>query len=257
MQIKQAVILAGGLGTRMREESEFKPKPMVEVGEKPILEHIIRHFVKHGVEEIVILLGYKGDVIRDHFIRLRDHSSSVSLDTSSGEVKYLEDSEFPKCQITFVNTGLHSLTGERIRRAKKYLATNFFLTYGDGISDVDLKLLESTYSDNENKVVITVTKIASKYGVANVDARTGKVLSFSEKPDGIDLINMGYFVMSKEYVDEIPANSMLEHEFLQNLIIQDKLFSFTHRGFFAAIDTPRDLQSINLKYKEGELDWLI
>jgi glucose-1-phosphate cytidylyltransferase len=256
MPITQAVILAGGFGTRMREESEFKPKPMVQVGERPILEHIAYNFAKQGVENILVLLGYKGEVIRDHFLNYREHTQPFKIDLQTGDVQILGNSPFPKCQITFLDTGLHSLTGERLLRATPYLEDEFFLTYGDGLADVDLLELEKTHRNANTMVTVTVTPNTSKFGVVSRN-ESGQVLSFSEKPDGHDLINMGYFLINKASLEFLPPKTMLEVEFLHNLISRGELNSYKHDGFFAAIDTPRDLDAVNLKYREGSLQWLI
>ena len=244
-------------GTRMREESEFKPKPMVQIGEKPILEHIIYNFASQGVKNILVLLGYKGEAIRDHFLRFREHSAPIKINLMNGHVELLGDQKFPECEITFVDTGLNSLTGERLRRAQTYLESEFFLTYGDGIADVDLNSLVQTYRNSGKRAVMTVTANSSKFGVVIRNPESGQVIGFSEKPDGHDLINMGYFILKKDLVTEIPRDTMLENEFVQKLIAQGNLHSHKHDGFFAAIDTPRDLDAINIKYKNGELNWLI
>jgi glucose-1-phosphate cytidylyltransferase len=254
--LTQAVILAGGFGTRMREESEFKPKPMVQVGERPILEHIAFNFAKQGVENILVLLGYKGEVIRDHFLNYREHTQPVKIDLQTGTVEILGVTSFPKCQITFLDTGLYSLTGERLLKAAPYLANEFYLTYGDGLADVNLLELEKSHRNANAMATVTVTSNTSKFGVVASD-ESGRVLSFSEKPEGHDLINMGYFVINKASLKFLPPNSMLEVEFLQSLISRKELNSYKHNGFFAAIDTPRDLDAINVKYREGSLPWLI
>jgi glucose-1-phosphate cytidylyltransferase len=256
MNKMQAVILAGGLGTRMREESEFRPKPLVQIGERPILEHIIFTLAEQGVTNFLILLGYKGTQIRDHFLKFREHTVTTKIDLKSGEVNYLEDSLFPKCEITFMNTGKDSLTGERLLRASRYLENEFILTYGDGIANVNVADLIKCHNASYCPVTVTVTQNPSKFGVVKRD-KAGKVTSFSEKPEGHDLINMGYFMVKKESLTLIPRNTMLEVEFMRNLIEMEKLNSYKHEGFFAAIDTPRDLDTVNGLYKEGALPWLI
>ena len=254
--MKQAVILAGGFGTRMRDESDFRPKPLVQIGERPILEHIIFILAKQGFTDFIVLLGYKGIQIRDHFIKFREHTTTTKINLKTGEVNYLDDSLFPRCEITFMDTGEESLTGERLRRASKYLENEFLLTYGDGIANVNVADLIESHKASNCPVTVTVTQNPSRFGVVKI-SEGGKVMSFSEKREGHDLINMGFFIVKKESLALLPPDTMLEVEFMHNLIKVGKLNSYKHDGFFAAIDTPRDLDRVNRLYKDGALPWLI
>lgn len=257
MEIKQAVILAGGFGTRMREESEFRPKPMVEIGGKPILEHIIYNFCSQGFSKVLVLLGYKGVVIRDHFLKFREHTLPIKINLQTGQSTLIGEPTFPECELTLIDTGLNSLTGERLLRALPYLDDKFCLTYGDGIADMDLEKLVIHHQKSGKLATVSVTSNTSKFGVVEREEIDGSVRSFSEKPQGHDLINMGYFIFEKKSLLHLESDTMLETEFMQKLISINELSSYKHEGFFAALDTPRDLESIKGKYEDGLLPWMI
>jgi len=256
MKVSQAVILAGGLGTRMREESEFRPKPMTLIGGRPILDHLISYLAKYDFTEIVILLGYRGDVIRDHYLNYRAKYNPFSIDLQSGKIEILsESSQTPQCKLTFVDTGEKSLTGERLVRAKGYLQETFLLTYGDGLSNIDLFELKKFHTSHAEPITVSATRNPGRFGVLELD-ESGNVCNFSEKPDRHDLVNMGFFIIEKSQIDKIPRNTMLEADFMRNAVANGELNAYRHEGFFLAIDTPRDLETANALFNEGKAPWI-
>jgi glucose-1-phosphate cytidylyltransferase len=257
MTVTQAVILAGGLGTRMREESEFRPKPMTLIGGRPILDHLISYLAKFEFTEIVILLGYRGDVIRDHYLNFRARNNPFSIDLQTGKIDILEESsQTPKCKLTFVDTGEKSLTGERLVRAKEYLQETFLLTYGDGLSDINLFELKKFHASHSEPITVSASRNPSRFGVLELE-ESGNVRKFSEKPDRHDLINMGFFIIDKSQIDNIPRNTMLETDFMRNAVASGELNAYRHEGFFLAIDTSRDLEIANALFNEGKAPWII
>lgn len=255
MPINQAVILAGGLGMRMREESSILPKPMIEIGSIPLIEHVIDNISRQGINNILVLLGYKGDVIKDYFFHYKVKTSNVRINLKNGEVDFFDKSgSLRNLTVTLVDTGTDSLTGERLLRAIDFLDEEFILTYGDGLSNVNLVKLFASHKLSGLNNTVTVTSNPSRFGVINRDSNN-RVLNFREKPSGHDLVNMGYFVLNKEDVKEVPKNTMLENEFMHNLVSMGKLNSYYHDGFFLPVDTPRDIATANEMFGRGQAPW--
>ncbi len=252
----KVVILAGGLGTRLREETEFKPKPMVEVGGHPILWHIMKNFAQFGHTEFIIATGYKSEVIRDYFLnyKTRNNDFSISLGKSDSLTIYGQDEHDWK--VTIADTGLNTLTGGRVVGAAKYLdkSENFLLTYGDGLADVDLDKLVKHHENSKKLVTMTVVQPLSRFGVVDLDGND-HVVSFREKPQVDDWINVGFFVMSPKALGYIDPSKPLEQEPLSKLAKDKQLNAFRHSGFWQPMDTYREAQLLNELWDSGKAPW--
>ena len=253
MKIQQAVILAGGMGTRMREESEVRPKPMILIGGVPIIDHLIRSLIRQGITDILILIGHKGDVIKDYFLNYGSRHAPTKVNLRTGKIELLGNPSL-NVEITLLDTGESTQTGDRVRFASEYLLDNFLLTYGDGLSDIKLSKLVQSHIQSGLRNTVSITRNPSRFGVVTRDKK-GRVTDFSEKPEGQDLINMGYFILSKSDIPQIPSGTMLEKDFLQSLIIHKQLNSYMHDGFFLPIDSQRDVQIANNHLLQGDAPW--
>lgn len=254
----KAVILAGGLGTRLSEETSVKPKPMVEVGGKPILWHIMKQYSAHGVNEFVICCGYKGYVIKEYFANYFLHMSDVTFDMSNNEM-YVHEKRAEPWKVTLVDTGEHSMTGGRLRRVKEHLKDEeaFCFTYGDGVGNVDISRLISFHKEHGKKATLTAAYPPGRFGALNIE--NGKVLSFQEKPKGDGaMINAGFFVLSPEVIDLIPDDaSVWEQEPLNKLSDDGDLMAFEHKGFWQPMDTLRDKLHLEKLWQDGNAPWKI
>lgn len=238
------IILCGGIGYRLKEETEFKPKPMIEIGGKPILWHIMKIYAHWGFRDFIIALGYKGNLIKNYFVNKKYYDGPFTLDTKTNKIIHHPKDNNDNFQITFVDTGLESLTGERIRRLKKYVDSNqFMLTYGDGVADINLRKLLKFHQ--KNKTIGTVTGVYPIlwYGGLDVD-KSGLAKGFEKKAKIQHLINGGFMVFEKEIFDYIKPDSMIEDVF-KPLVRQKQLAVFEHKGFFHAMDTYRDVDDLN------------
>lgn len=248
----KAVILAGGLGTRMREETEFKPKPMVEVGGKPVLWHIMKILSAQGVNDFVICAGYKAEVIRDYFLNLRSRNLDFTVNyEGEGSVEFHGDFDETLWRVTVADTGPLTMTGGRIKAIEKYVrGERFFATYGDGIANVDLAGLIQSHIASGATVTLTTTKPRSRFGVVKAN-ENGLVEAFLEKPEGSETINIGYFIMEPEVFDYLESNSVLENEPLSKLAEVNALNSFHHEGFWQPMDTQREAVMLNELWDKG------
>lgn len=243
----KAVILAGGLGTRLSESTDRIPKPLVEVAGKPLLLHIMEHFAKFNVREFLILAGYKGYLIKDYFLNFRLHTCDIKVEISSGAVEFFSTNESaPDWVVSVVDTGQRTMTGGRLRRVRELLAgeDSFFLTYGDGLSDVDLVEVVGTHRRQESVATLTGVRPPGRFG--SIRTNGSLVSDFTEKPvGGGDLINGGFFVCSQAIFDYLDDDStVLEEEPLQRLAREGLLGVHLHEGFWHCVDTPRDLLAI-------------
>lgn len=248
----KAVILAGGLGTRMREETEFKPKPMVEIGGKPVLWHIMKILSAQGINEFIICAGYKAEVIRDYFLNLRSRSLDFTVDyEGEGEIQFHGNFAEKSWKVTVADTGALTMTGGRIKAIEKYVkGERFFVTYGDGIANVDLHSLTQAHINSGAKVTLTTTKPRSRFGVVKVNHQ-GFVEAFLEKPEGSETINIGYFIMEPAVFDYLSVNSVLETEPLSRLSAEKALNSYHHDGFWQPMDTQREAMLLNELWANG------
>ncbi len=253
------VILCGGLGTRLREETEFKPKPMVEIGGRPILWHIMRHYYHYGARNFVLCLGYQGDAIRDYFLNYKMHNSDVAVDFASNSVEILSDGFDEDWRVVLAETGTDALTGTRIKRALKYVQGNTFLaTYGDGVADVDLDQLCAHHVRSGRPATVTAVRPSSRYGELGIE--DGRVTKFREKPQVNEgWINGGFFVIDKAALDRVPAdaNVTLEEAVLESLANEDALAVHKHRGFWQCMDTRREMLLLNELWDSGRAPWQV
>ena len=248
------VLLAGGLGTRMREETEFKPKPMVSVGGKPVLHHLMDVFSKQGFSEFVVLTGYKSEVIEEYFLNFRSRNSGFTVDTGTGKVEYLAPT--PSWKVTILDTGRDSLTCDRVLSARQVIGEQpFLLTYGDGLANVNVGKLLDEFKKDPSSSVVTTTSLDSRFGQVRSDS-DGRVLKFAEKPESSDRVNIGFFVFTNEIFDFLVPDSMLEDTALKNMSEAGRLRSFFHEGFWMPMDTFREYEKLNQIYSAGAAPWL-
>jgi glucose-1-phosphate cytidylyltransferase len=254
----KAVILAGGLGTRLREETEFRPKPMVEIGGKPIIWHIMKTLSVQGINEFVICLGYKGDYIKDYFMNYeaRVHDITVKLGTNEGTFHHTKKQN-ENWMITLADTGLTTMTGGRIAKIRQYLGNEDFLcTYGDGVADINLEELRKFHSDHGKIATVTAVRPTNRFGAMKIDENE-TVTDFSEKPISEKWVNGGFFIFKHEVFDFIEADSILEKEPLERLASLGQLKSYKHKGFWQPMDTYRETQELNLLWEQNRAPWKI
>jgi glucose-1-phosphate cytidylyltransferase len=255
----KAVLLAGGLGTRMREETEFRPKPMVEIGGKPVLWHIMKILSAQGIKEFVICTGYKSEYIANYFANYGalNQDFTVTLGDESSIV-YHDRHEDLDWKVTVAYTGADTMTGGRIKRVQKYVGDEPFLcTYGDGIASVDIRALQAFHASHGKVATMTTTRPYSRFGVVDIN-EDGDVASFREKPQSDDWINIGYFIFEPRVFDVIDGDStVLEQEPLHRLADAGQLSAFRHDGFWQPMDTYRESQHLNELWNRGEAPWKI
>lgn len=253
----KAVILAGGLGTRISEESHLRPKPMIEIGGKPILWHIMKIYSSHGIQDFVICLGYKGYVIKEYFANYFLHMSDVTFDMSKNVMEVHQRYVEP-WRVTLVNTGEDTLTGGRLRRVREHLGDEpFCFTYGDGVADVDIRALIEFHKAHGKPATVTAIQPPGRYGALGLHG--DHVDTFQEKPAGDgSWINGGYFVLNPSVIDYIDGDlSSWEGEPLMQLAAEDKLMAYRHRGFWQAMDTLRDKNQLNDLWTSGSAPWKV
>ncbi len=253
----KAVILAGGLGTRISEETALRPKPMVEIGQMPILWHIMKIYAAHGVDDFVILCGYKGHVIKEFFRDYAMRRSTVRFDIASGTQTLLDGKAEP-WRVTLVDTGDDTMTGGRIRRAREHIGdAAFFLTYGDGVSDVDLAALERAHRSDAAMVTLTAVQPPGRFGVLSLEPDESRISAFREKPDGDGAwINGGYFVVEPDAIDLIDGDATSwEQEPLARVAELGRLSAHRHAGFWHPMDTLRDKHYLESLWSSGDAPW--
>jgi glucose-1-phosphate cytidylyltransferase len=254
----KVVILAGGFGSRLSEETDIKPKPMVNIGGKPILWHIMKTYSSYGFNEFVILLGYKGYVFKEYFSNYFLHQSDVTIDLKDNNIEIHRNFSEP-WKITLLDTGINTLTGGRIKRAKNYINNEtFFLTYGDGLSDVNIDQLLKNHQKQNNLLTMTAVQPMGRYGSLKIDDED-KVTSFLEKPlgDG-SWINGGFFVCEPSVIDYIENDqSIFEQKPLMNLAKNNQLNAFKHNGFWACMDTLRDKNYLLELWNNKKAPWKV
>lgn len=255
----RAVILCGGLGTRLREETEFRPKAMVPIGGMPIIWHIMKLYSHYGVRDFVLCLGYKGDMIKQFFLNQELASSDFSIELRGGKKTVHGAAEVEDWNITFAETGPSTMTGGRLARVKKYLhGDEFFLTYGDGLADVDISALHAWHRKAGKIGTITGVHLPSRFGLIKTD-KGGIVTEFVEKPMIEDFVSGGYFVFRKDVFDYLSEDEscVLEAAPLSNLAKQGQLSVYHHGGFWQCMDTYRDYQELNRIWEEGKRTWKV
>lgn len=253
----KVLLLAGGLGSRISEESELKPKPMIEIGGKPIIWHIMKIYSHYGFNEFIILLGYKGYVIKEYFANYFLHQSDVTIDISNNKIDILNNYAEP-WKITLLDTGTETMTGGRILKAKKYINDEtFLLTYGDGVSDVNLTELVSFHRKHGSSITMTSVQPEARFGALTISDDC-KVEEFIEKPKGDGAwINGGFFVCEPDVMNYIENDqSIFEREPLENLAVDKKLYTYKHYGFWKPMDTLRDKKQLEELIAKQSAPWI-
>jgi len=254
----KAIILAGGLGTRISEETHLKPKPMIEIGDKPILWHIMKIYSAHGVNDFIICCGYKGYIIKEYFANYFLHMSDVTFNMKNNQVKVHHQNAEP-WRVTLINTGENTLTGGRLKRAAKYLHDHeqFCFTYGDGLANIDISKQISFHNEHGKLATITAVQPPARYGALKINNQC--VTGFTEKPqDEGGLINGGFFILSSKCLDLIQGDNISwEMEPLNTLAQSGELMAFEHHGFWQAMDTLRDKNYLEKLWQSGNAPWKI
>ena len=253
----KAVILAGGLGTRISEESHLKPKPMIEIGGRPILWHIMKIYSHYGINDFVICLGYRGYVIKEYFANYFLHMSDVTFDISENRMEVHQQYAEP-WRVTLVDTGQETLTGGRLKRVREYVGNEgFCFTYGDGVADIDIGKLIQFHRSQRSLATLTAIQPPGRYGAVSIDDT--RVLSFAEKPEGDGAwINGGFFVLEPGAIDYIQGDqTSWESDALVRLARDGKLSGYKHAGFWQAMDTLRDKNQLEDLWQSGKAPWKV
>ena len=255
----KVVILAGGFGTRISEESHLKPKPMVEIGERPILWHIMKTYSSYGFNDFVVCLGYKGYCIKEYFAHYFLHESDVTFDFKNQNERLIHHHSAEPWSVTLVNTGQETMTGGRVKRIRQYIGDEpFMLTYGDGVSDVNIKELVAYHKAQGKLATVTSIQPSGRFGALDL-ADDNTVYGFQEKPKGDGAwINAGFFVMEPKVFDYIADDAtILEKEPLENLAKDGQLVAYKHSGFWQPMDTLRDKNHLEELWKAGKAPWKV
>ncbi len=256
----KVIILCGGIGTRLKEETEFKPKPMVYVGKKPILWHIMKMYSQYGFNEFILALGYKAEYIKDFFLNQKAFTTDFTLSTKDHKTKYYLENrqEIDDFKITFIDTGLDTLVGERILRCKNYIPETdkyFMVTYGDGVSNIDIKKLVAFHKKQKTIGTISAVHPRSKYGLIKITNRN-LMEGFVEKPVLNDWVNGGFMIFHRSFFKYLRPEE-LEHPALLRLIKEKQLSVYEHNDFWFAVDTIKELENLNEIWNSGKAPWKI
>jgi len=255
----KVVILAGGFGTRISEESHLKPKPMIEIGGRPILWHIMKIYSSYGYNDFVICLGYKGYCVKEYFAHYFLHEADVTFDFSNRNERMIHNHSAEPWRVTLVNTGADTMTGGRVKRIREYVGNEpFMLTYGDGVSDVNIGKLVEFHKQHGRLATVTSIQPSGRFGALDID-NSGGVQGFQEKPKGDGAwINGGFFVLQPEVFDYIDGDeTVLEKAPLENLAREQQLAAYKHVGFWQPMDTLRDKLLLEDLWKEGTAPWKV
>lgn len=252
----KAVILAGGLGTRIREETEFRPKPMVEVGGRPLLWHIMKNFAVHGVREFVVCTGYRGEMIKRYFLDYEALSNDFTIHLGNKEAKIYHGAHLEsQWSVTVVDTGAETNTGGRVKQIERFIEDDsFFVTYGDGLADLDLGALLAFHRDHGRLATLTAVQPVTRFGIVDLDEH-GRVVKFREKPKTDDWVSAGFFVFDRKVFDYIDLEDTLEIEPLGALAKDGELVAFQHHGFWQPMDTFRELTLLKKLWDSGAPPW--
>jgi glucose-1-phosphate cytidylyltransferase len=255
----QVVILCGGLGTRLREETEFRPKPMVQIGTRPLLWHIMKRFAHFGHTEFILCLGYRGDLIKEYFYHYELLNNDFTTEIGANKFTVHNNHHEDGWKVTLADTGLRTLKGGRIKRIEKYISgESFMLTYGDGVSDIDLHALESFHASHDKTVTVTGITISSQFGMMKTDG--SRVLSFREKPQATNnLINGGYMVVNRGIFDYLTDEESCDFEIgpMEKLAVDGELMVYKHHGNWASMDNLRDVDYLNKLWDNNKAFWKI
>ena len=251
------VILCGGMGTRLREETEYKPKPMVEVGGRPVLWHIMKMYARYGFTDFILCLGYKGSVLKEYFLsyEMMCNDCTVQLGQKN-RITYQSNHKEQDFNITLVDTGLHTMTGGRIKRIEPYIRSNkLMVTYGDGLADVDVNELVAFHDAHGKVATLTATMPPSRFGILDLEDQ-GKVNHFREKVS-TEWINGGFFVFDRKIFDYLDTECILEKNPMEQLAQEGQLMAYRHDGFWIGMDTYREYEMLNKMWDNGEAPWKV
>lgn len=255
----KAVILAGGLGTRLAEETSVRPKPMVEVGGHPILWHIMQIYSAHGINDFIVCLGYKGYYIKEYFANYAMHNSSVAVDIRNRSLEFLGDNDLPAWKVQLIDTGAETLTGGRLKRVREWLDPDepFCMTYGDGVADIDIGALLAFHEAHGLDATLTAVRPSGRFGATMIENE--RVTSFEEKPAGDGAqVNGGFFVLHPRVIDRIAGDETIwEREPLEGLARDGQLAAFDHSGFWQPMDTLRDKHYLEGLWSKGSAPWKV
>jgi len=255
----KVVLLAGGFGTRISEESHLRPKPMIEIGGKPILWHIMKYYSSFGFNEFIICCGYKQHVIKEWFANYYLHNSDITLDFTKGNEMTVHNNVAEPWKVTMIDTGLNTMTGGRIKRIQPYVGNEtFMLTYGDGVSNVDLKALLEFHKKHGKIATMTAVNVGQQFGVLEID-KDGTINKFREKNDSDGgVINAGYMVLNPEIFDYIDEDeTVFEKKPLETVAAEGQLKAYMHKGFWKCMDTQRDKEQLEKMIAAGEAPWMV
>ncbi|BDF53086.1 MULTISPECIES: glucose-1-phosphate cytidylyltransferase [Butyricimonas] len=257
----KAVILAGGFGTRLSEVTNLLPKPMVEIGGKPILWHIMKTYSHYGINDFIICCGYKQYIIKEYFANYFCHNCDMTVNLSDNSTEIL-DNHSENWRVTMIDTGLHTMTGSRIKRIQKYIGNErFLLTYGDGVSDINIADVIVQHENNGAILTLTAYMPTGKFGALDIDKTSNRVRSFQEKPKGDgNWINAGYFVCEPEVFEYIPDDQdfiSFEKEPLEQIAKKGGMFAYKHTGFWRPMDVLKDNRDLNELWDKGEAPWKV
>ena len=251
------VILCGGLGTRLREETEYKPKPMVEIGGKPVLWHIMKNYAFYGFRRFILCLGYKGNVIKDYFLNYEAMSNDFTIHLGQeNKLAYQSNHSEKDFDVTLADTGLKTMTGGRVKRIERFIDTDtFMITYGDGLANVNIGALVAFHSQHGKLATLTATCPPSRYGILELTA-DGRVTRFREKVQ-TEWINGGFLVFNRRVFDYLDSDCVLEREPMERLAAEGQLMAFQHRGFWIGMDTYREYEMLNQLWDSGNVPWKV
>ena len=254
----KAILLAGGLGTRLREETEFRPKPMVEVGGRPILWHIMKNLAHFGITDFIVATGYKSDMIKEYFLNYEARNNDFTIELGKKDsLEFYDAHDEAHWRVTVAYTGEDTPTGGRVHLASKYLDDEpFFVTYGDGLADVDINALRAFHEQQGTLATVTTVQPFSRFGVMEV-GDAGKVRSFREKPQLDGWINIGFFIMQPGALEYLSDESVLEEAPLAALANDGALSAYRHTGFWQPMDTYRESQMLNELWESGKAPWQV
>lgn len=257
--MSKIVILCGGQGTRLREETEYKPKPMVKVGEKPILWHIMKLFSHYGYYDFVLCLGYKGQAIKEYFMNYDLMNNDFKVHVGSKQKHtYLCESDELNWIVTLADTGMNAMTGARLKKVEKYIDSDYFLlTYGDAVADVNIHDLVDFHKKSGRIATLTGIMPSSKYGMLEIEH--DKIIKFNEKPKSNGYVNGGFFVFDRRIFDYLSSDDgcILERYPLEKLAFEGQLGIYQHQGFWECMDTFRDMEMLNNMFNEGDTPWMV
>jgi glucose-1-phosphate cytidylyltransferase len=255
----KVVLLAGGMGTRISEETDHRPKPMIEIGGKPILWHIMKIYSHYGFNDFIVCCGYKGYFIKEYFHHYYMYQCDLTVDLSNNDITYHRSKSEP-WKVTLIDTGLSTMTGGRIKRIQEYIGNEpFMLTYGDGVGNININELIDFHHKNGKLATLTSVLPQGRFGSLEIEKSSNKVLSFNEKPDNGGWINAGFFVLEPGIFDYIKNgdSTIWEREPLENIAKDGQLVCYKHKGFWKPMDTLRDKNELENSWSSGKADWKI